>query len=604
MFKSYQRGNEITTPEASDDELQIIDDPEEITWNQPNQGIQEQYIYEQLRHHPIRFRNTMNGGGPSYYDGDMGPVSNDGWPSTFSDLARIKISMAQAKAAGNYRLYRQLAAQYRQQRKNTIRLTPLVNSNGMIGYGRYRRRYGRRGMRRGRARLRRRYMRGRGFYKGFLGDALGGVGTAVGGRFGFANAGGMLGRTVGNWIARKTGFGAYGDQESTMQAEAPIMANTGQLEGTQTITRREYLFDVIAPSSAFQQIAEININPGDPKCMPWFAKIARQYERYKLHSMVFSFKSHSGDTTTSTAIGEVMGCWIENPNLKTPTTRQEVLVRSMAGAARADTEIFHFGVECDNRLVDKDWDYVRSKDVAAFTNAELENLDHGRYAFFVNGVPGTNTNIGSIWVSYEVSLASPKISNDDELAVIQSKSTQPTSTAFITASNQLGTNWTQRQNAKAADAGLVIRENPVNSTGTVVNGIYLEVPPGETGTFLCIASINQTGVDQQGLGVAFNSIKQDPLKQTINFPALFNAHSGVDGFTLDTFSRTYASGIDQLQGTCNMATFEVFNSSPRFPLYIGVQQFQSLGGLNPELGKRTVQFIQVSPTLKNDVAGF
>jgi len=331
--------------------------------------------------------------------------------------------------------------------------------------------------RRGARKYRRKYYRGRGFYDGFLGDVGGVAGRALGSAFGAGNIGAKLGTAGGKWLAKKTGFGAYEDND--LSAQIPIMGNLGAAEGTITLSKREYLGDIISPDNGLHKQFEFSLNPGDSRLFPWLATIARNFEQYKLISMIFTYQSHSGDTTTSTQIGEVLGCSMVNFDKKVPQTKSQILEQSLSRSVSATAAAASFGIECDNNITDQGWRYVRNSDVLP-SSAKIDEYDSQRFFLYTNGVPGTNTNIGSLYVSYEVALNRPVIPRGVENALMgKLLSLDAKTTTGISGTNLFGGNIDMRLSRPIANNEPYLAYNPANPfDGTSIDGVYVVMPPG------------------------------------------------------------------------------------------------------------------------------
>jgi predicted nucleic acid-binding Zn ribbon protein len=75
------------------------------------------------------------------------------------------------------------------------------------------------------------------------------------------------------------------------------------------ITHREYITDIVTSSTAgaFSYVT-YSINPGQDSLFPWLSNIAQCFEAYKMHGLVFEYKSMSADAlnSTNTALGQVI----------------------------------------------------------------------------------------------------------------------------------------------------------------------------------------------------------------------------------------------------------------------------------------------------------
>jgi len=480
--------------------------------------------------------------------------------------------------------------------------------NVVWGQGRYRRGFRRRRYRR-RGRYGRRYRRGRGFYSGFLGDAGEALGGLVGTRFGMPGLG-ALGRAGGSWLARKIGRGAYGDAGSTIGADPPLMANWGEREGCIRIVKREYLMDIISPNSGFNKLFEQPINPGNPNIFPWMRNIAINFETYRINSMIFSYESTSGEGT-NTAIGQVQALWINDPHTSTPTNKVELEQRALVGSARADEPGYDWAVECDPNIVQNDWERVRTEPDNQFTKQDLKEMDHGRFCLFVSGIPGTNTNIGKLWVTYEIELQSPiqpppVLTNwmfhiETMEANASADLTSSTASRISPVAAPMQPNAIQRNGIYPTGMDIVV--NPINPfTGVTFPGVYLVIPPGTTHDLICFAGWGAyTGDIQKTVRYNFNNLKLDPNKQIIQGLNMFYNQPGYGtGWVASNQYNGEASAenaSDSWVLSCHAQdAIRATNNSSTQPMYVGVQYIYLDGGASTgpvKQGNRFVKFMSV-----------
>lgn len=75
------------------------------------------------------------------------------------------------------------------------------------------------------------------------------------------------------------------------------------------ITHREYIGDIISsPTAGAFSFNTYSINPGYVGTFPWLSNIAQNFESYKMHGLVFEYKTMSVDALNSvnTALGQVI----------------------------------------------------------------------------------------------------------------------------------------------------------------------------------------------------------------------------------------------------------------------------------------------------------
>lgn len=127
---------------------------------------------------------------------------------------------------------------------------------------------------------------------------------SAGRKFG-SKIGGFLGDAAQKALMAITGMGDYTVKSNSLY-EGAIRSNSppqfaGGKDGNGNVMprRREYLGDVVSPGSAFNATTYV-INPENPSTFPWLSAMALLYEQYRIHGMVFEFK-----TTSATAIGSL-----------------------------------------------------------------------------------------------------------------------------------------------------------------------------------------------------------------------------------------------------------------------------------------------------------
>lgn len=450
----------------------------------------------------------------------------------------LRLQAKRARYQGDFDEYRKAKVQLQNSKvRKGLRKLSLYQDldDGTVGYGRYRRRHRR---------------KGRGFYSGFLSDAVGGLGGAVGKGFGMEDVGRQLGSRFGGWLSRKSGWGNYSGNElrapggSVMAQNIPQVSNGG--ENVIRIANREYIGQVISPNSLFQLIYTMRIQPGDPNTFPWLSKIAQNFERYRIHGMIFMFRSTSGSLSTAQALGEVVASFQDNPYSHEPFDKLQMLSNGF-GSSGVPSRSQEFPIECHPNQIEADWKYIRGGGVLQSQTSRLDQFDHGKFNLGVVGVPGVNIDLGELWVSYDIELSGTRSETQGEHAGTRSfhlfnngggvDTTHPMGTSPVTIYNNIGCS--------------------IQVTQPVQVGLYIDFPRQSRGTFILLFQIctvtGQTAtpaVTFTGQNMAFN----DPRTQ------FFHDSTLPSGAPTNVVSTIEKSGL--VDDTANVLFACVFRMDP------------------------------------------
>lgn len=179
-------------------------------------------------------------------------------------------------------------------------------------------------------------------------------------------------------------------------------------ERSGTIVRhREYLMDIT--SSTGYAVTSFGLNPGLAYTFPWLAPIANNFEQWIPKGIVFEFVSTSAVSvgSTSTALGKVIMCTDYNPTDSSFGSSIEMQNYEGAVVGNPSQSLIH-GVECaPHKNVLGEW-FTRDG-ATALTSAQNQMFyDLGNFAIATSGMQAAS-NIGELWVSYEIELLKPKI---------------------------------------------------------------------------------------------------------------------------------------------------------------------------------------------------
>lgn len=290
---------------------------------------------------------------------------------------------------------------------------------GFSGRGRYRKR-----RRKGAPRIIK-YYRGRGLYGGahrvygrggFWSDLWGHVKTPLlnAAQAGLTAYNPMLGKGFGA-LRSATGIGAYnvstndlvGGASNTFQAPTfgPV-SDTGEI----SITHREYVGNIYAPSSTGFTNTTYPLNPGMEQTFKWLSQIASNYEEYEFVQLMFTFKSTVSDFQTTTGVvGQLLMTTQYNTDIQPFTTKEEMMTYHGSVSSKLTGNALA-GVECDpSKLAGAPGKFVRFQGLNP--NQDLKEFDLGRLNIAMMDVPTQlhDQAVGELWVSYTVKLRRPKV---------------------------------------------------------------------------------------------------------------------------------------------------------------------------------------------------
>lgn len=272
-----------------------------------------------------------------------------------------------------------------------------------------------------------------------------------------------------------TGLGDY-----TIQGNSLIAGGTSDNSSMQIVSisarelrvkYREYIGDVFTHPTVAGEFYQQNyaINPGLVDNFPWFAPIAQQYQQWEPNGIIWEFKSTSGDITNDQALGKIIFATDYNTStLGTSfTNQQEMLAEAYAQEGIPSRNMFH-GLECDPSERSRRLYFIRS---GALVNEDLADYDLGQTTVATVGGPAANTNLGSLYIHYDVSLYKNTLNNGvpDKSQIVR----YWTSDASVTTTNLFGLDRSlarcnQTHVNGSARAGVLDEDFTINDGGTSI----------------------------------------------------------------------------------------------------------------------------------------
>jgi len=245
-----------------------------------------------------------------------------------------------------------------------------------------------------------------------------------------------LGRMLlsgGNTVSSMFGFPKiFGSGDYTMQntcwnasSQVPIMHSANE---SVVIKHREYIADISMAGAPFT-LQTFNINPGLSASFPYLSAIASNFQQYRFKGLVFEFKTTSATALvsgTNTAMGSVMLAVqyrSDAPNFATKTQ----LLNEMWSVDTVPSTNVVLPVECAPAETVLTHQYIRTGGVGT---GDIKMFDLGLLSVATQGgQSGQNNIVGELWVSYDVELLKPQLSNSTGGQFFAAQSTSPTSLA-------------------------------------------------------------------------------------------------------------------------------------------------------------------------------
>lgn len=283
---------------------------------------------------------------------------------------------------------------------------------------------------------------------------------------GMGATGGNFGTGLGAALSRWLGSGDYTVSANSITQKAsagtiPAMHQQGQ---SIVVRHKEFLTEVRG-ATTFTVRNEFDLNPGLSTTFPWLSGIASQYSQYKIRGLVYHYVPTSGSiATASPALGTVMIQTSYRATEAAPTSKLEMLNEYWSSEAKPSEEFCH-PIECDPKENPFNVQYIRSGNLPSTENQLMYDL--GRTTIAVSGQQANDQVLGDLWVTYEIELKKPVLTNANNADIFGYAMTASTG---ITNAAPFGSNAAERFNSF-----------PGNFTVSS-NAIYF--PRGTVGTFL------------------------------------------------------------------------------------------------------------------------
>lgn len=280
-----------------------------------------------------------------------------------------------------------------------------------------------------------------------------------------------------DWFQRVTGFGDYQVSGNTLMTDnAPPMFQASGM-GVR-ICHREYLGEINGSTELVNSV--YSINPGLAETFPWLSQMTYNFEQYKMHGLIFEFRSTSADAlnSTNTALGTVMMATDYDVYDAAFSTKSE-FAQNMFTCTGPPSKTMMHPIECDPQTLPTKLFYIRHGNEGD-DGRDLRFSDIGNFQLATIGMQAA-ANIGELWVTYDVELIKPQQTAreafSDHFTAVSAAGTA------VAASAPLGT-------------GHTISDGSVS--GFLVDGTSINWPPGYAGA-LWYVEVKWTGTSTASL---------------------------------------------------------------------------------------------------------
>jgi len=351
-------------------------------------------------------------------------------------------------------------------------------------------------------------------------------GAQMGAKYGALGA--LAGKGLGAGLAAVTGYGNYSVRSNSLSKVSTSVDMIPQFvknDHSIRVTHREFVKDLVVPNSPSTfSLESFLINPANPTLFPWLATMARQYSQYKIHGMVFAYKTMSSDITAGGALGTVIMATNYNSIDRSYVSKIEMENSEFAVSTKPSMSLVH-AIECDPKYSGLDVLYVRDPSYETLDTNDRRFYDYGKFQLATTGLPGaTGSTMGEIWVSYDIEFMKPVLGGNGLPTYIQGKSI----VSKGDGTTAVGTSINGVVGFQLTGAAF----NPVVSTSySVIPATY--TASGDTGLMGTVVDVNTTRLDLKKngtytitfVGTAATTLTTgyvlpiENVKQTIDLPS-------------------------------------------------------------------------------------
>lgn len=181
-----------------------------------------------------------------------------------------------------------------------------------------------------------------------------------------------------------------------------------------TVTHRELIGRIDADGTAWQQLARLSLNPGDPTTFPWLAGLAWSWESFTWRRLAFRYEPRCSTTQVGAVQMFTDYDFADNPPASEQIASSYDGFLETAPWTRASTTLNNVGLRQGKAMK-----FV-TPSTGIPSSADPTNYSCGTFFFYAAGTGAVT--LGSLWVEYTVELVLPTAGNGVALALGQTAS--------------------------------------------------------------------------------------------------------------------------------------------------------------------------------------
>lgn len=217
-------------------------------------------------------------------------------------------------------------------------------------------------------------------------------------------------------ISRIVGVGDYTVKSNSIEQSGGALSGEvphfGKENNSTRIRHREFIADITIPANAaaFNNTSYV-INPSNKDLFPWLANLAESWQQYRVHGMVFYFKTTTSDYAANGAMGKVAMATNYNVRDQAYANMQELENAEFSVSGKPSLSRMH-PIECASNNGLPLVRYVRDAQYDA-SGGDDRLYDIGKFQFATQGLPGSAGQVlGELWVTYDIEFYKPIVGRD------------------------------------------------------------------------------------------------------------------------------------------------------------------------------------------------
>lgn len=177
---------------------------------------------------------------------------------------------------------------------------------------------------------------------------------------------------------------------------------------TTRVSHREFISDITAASSGFATV-NFAVNPGNATAFPWLSAIAANYESYTFKKLAYRYVPLCPTSTQ----GRITMALDYDARDSIPTSKA-VLSQYQGAVATPVWQQGLYVAQPSNLVKFAKQRYVSGATIPA--NSDVKTYHVGQFIIATSNTPNASTQLGELWVEYDVEFQTPQIATVAQVA--------------------------------------------------------------------------------------------------------------------------------------------------------------------------------------------